>query len=104
MALALLEDIKMNQITKERATKLLAKGAILVDMRTPVAFRDGHVAESQNLPLKQFTNLLMKTSDKKKSIIVYGDSVDDADLKIGINYATQLGFSQVYVSDYKTLK
>lgn len=93
----------MKSITREKAEKLLKKGAILVDMRSPVAFRDGHIAESVNLPLKNFTNLLMKT-DRKKAIIIYGDTPNDTDMSVGYNYAEQLGFGEVYSTDYNTLK
>jgi thiosulfate sulfurtransferase len=97
------EDNEMRRINKEKANKLLTKGAILVDMRSPVAYRDGHITGSQNLPLKNFTNLLMKT-DRKKSIIIYGESFEDKDLSHGFNYAEQLGFTEVFATDYETLK
>lgn len=93
----------MKRISKERAKKLIDKGAILVDMRSPVSFRDGHVSGAVNLPLKNFTNLLMKT-DRKKSIIIYGDTYQDSELSQGFNYAEQLGFKEVYATDYTTLK
>lgn len=94
----------MKMLTKERAAKLMEKGAILVDMRSPVSFRDGHVKGAVNLPLKNFTNMLMTTADKKKPIIVYGVTTTDDDIVHGIKYAEQLGFVNVYVSDYTTLR
>lgn len=93
----------MKRISKERAKNLISSGAILVDMRSPVAFRDGHVAGAVNLPLKNFTNMLMKT-DRKKSIIIYGDTYEDRELSQGFNYAEQLGFKDVYATDYGSLK
>lgn len=94
----------MKRIGKEKLKKLLDKGAILVDMRSPVSFRDGHIAGSVNLPLKNFTNLLMKTPDRKKSIIMYGETLTDTDLTQGVNYAEQLGFTEIFVADYESLK
>lgn len=94
----------MKTVTKERAVKLIEKGAIVVDMRSPVSFRDGHVSGAVNLPLKKFTNLLMATPDRKKTIIVYGVTTTDEDIVHGLKYADQLGFSNIYVSDYTTLR
>jgi 3-mercaptopyruvate sulfurtransferase SseA len=73
-------------------------------MRSPVSFRDGHVEGATNLPLKNFTNMLMATKDKNKSFILYGVTDSDPDIVHGINYAEQLGFSKIFVSDYTTLR
>lgn len=94
----------MQTINKEKTNKLLQKGAILVDMRSPILFRDGHINGAVNLPLKNFNNLLMATPDKTKTIIVYGTTTKDEDLILGCKYADQLGFSKVFVTDYGTLK
>lgn len=92
----------MKKIGKNKALELLKRGALLVDMRSPVAYRDGHVDGAVNLPLRNFVNRIMGM-DKSKQIIIYGDSVNDADLKQGNSYAETLGFSNVFVSDYKSL-
>jgi rhodanese-related sulfurtransferase len=94
----------MKTITKEKAKKLIDKGAIIVDMRSPVSFRDGHIEGAVNLPLKKFTNLLMATTDKKKAFILYGMTVEDEDVVHGVKYSEQLGFSNIHVTDYTTLR
>lgn len=94
----------MNKISKDRATKLISKGAIVIDLRSPVSFRDGHIEGAKNQTLRQFTNQLMTISDKKTSILVYGDTFSDDDLKHALNYADQLGFSKVQVADYHTIR
>ena len=94
----------MNKIGKTKAQKLLAKGAVLVDMRSPVLYRDGHIAGAVNLPLKNFTNLLMGTPDKKKPIVIYGTTTEDVDVTHGFKYAEQLGFTQVFATDYESLR
>lgn len=94
----------MKQISKEKAKKLLDKGAILVDMRSPVSFRDGHIDGAINLQLKKFTNLLMATPDKKKNFIIYGTTTEDEDVTHGFKYSEQLGFANVYVADYQSLR
>ena len=94
----------MKIITKEKAMKLIDNGAIIVDMRSPVSFRDGHIEGAVNLPLKKFTNLLMTTPDKKKKIIIYGMNTNDEDIIHGFKYSEKLGFESVFVSDYSNLK
>lgn len=94
----------MKRINKEKATQLLEKGAVLVDMRSPVSFRDGHITGAVNLPLKNFTNKLMGTSDKKTKFVLYGTTHQDSDIMHGLNYAEQLGFTDMFVTDYETLR
>jgi hypothetical protein len=92
----------MKMISKSKALDLVQRGALLVDMRSPVAFRDGHVDGAINLPLRNFTNKIMGM-DKKTKIIIYGDEVTDAVLRQGDMYAETLGFVDVFIADYKTL-
>lgn len=94
----------MKRISKEKATQLISKGATLVDMRSPVSFRDGHIQGAVNLPLKNFTNMLMATPNKEAKFVLYGHTTQDADILHGMNYAEQLGFSNMYVTDYETLR
>lgn len=94
----------MRKINKQRATQLIKKGAVLVDMRSPVAFRDGHVSGAINQTLKAFLNYLVATKDKKTNIIIYSNGVDLGDVEYATKYADQLSFSNVYVSDYQTLR
>lgn len=101
---AFFEEIKMKRISKDKASKLIGKGAVVVDMRSPVSFRDGHIDGAVNLLLKGFTNLLMTTTNKKKVFILYGVTADDIDVVQGFKYSEQLGFESVYVTDYTTLK
>ena len=94
----------MKRVNKEKVSKLIAKGnAILVDMRSPVSFRDGHIEGAVNLPLKNFTNLLMKT-DRKTAVIVYADTLEDKEMASGCNYAEVLGFTEIYYTDYTSLR
>lgn len=93
----------MKRINKEKMEALRAKGALLADMRSPVSYRDGHVDGAVNLPLRNFTNAIMQIADKNKSIVMYADSVDDLDLTQGVKYAELLGFSNIYVADFRTL-
>jgi 3-mercaptopyruvate sulfurtransferase SseA len=88
---------------KEYVSKLLNKGALLVDMRSPIDFRNGSVDGAVNLPLKNFLNKITGLN-KKTKIIVFGDTKNDIDIITGINYAVQLGFTDIFVSEYNQLK
>lgn len=92
----------MKMINKKRALAMVAKGAMLVDMRSPVDFRDGTVAGAVNLPLKNFLNTITGMARTKK-IVVFGKTVDDLDVKSAYNYSIQLGFDDVYVIQYDQL-
>jgi rhodanese-related sulfurtransferase len=94
----------MNKIGFGRACELLRKGAFLVDIRDPVAFRDGHIPGAANLPLRNFVNAIMSLPDKSKPVIVYAETFEDVSLSQGVVYAQNLGFRNVYVSTYATLK
>lgn len=89
----------MNRIGKSKALDLVKKGAMLVDMRSPVAFRDGHVAGAVNLPLRNFINAILKL-DRKQALIMYSEAINDVDLKQGLVYTATLGFKNIYVSTF----
>ena len=93
----------MKRISKAKADLMMSKGAMLVDMRSPVAFRDGHIDGAINLPLRNFLNTIMPLK-KTTKIIIYSDEVSDDVLRQGTNYATNLGFTNVFISDYRSLK
>lgn len=92
----------MKRISKNKAEELVQRGALLVDMRSPVAFRDGHVTGAVNLPLRNFVNRIMPM-DKKTKIIIYSDAMTDDVLRQGNTYAESLGFMEVFVTDYTSL-
>ena len=92
-----------NYINGKRVLALVNKGATLVDMRTPVEFRDGSIVGSVNLPLRNFLNHLVGVTDKASTIIMFSTDKDDADVTSAVNYATQLGFSSIYTSTYSVI-
>ncbi len=94
----------MKKIDKKKFLKLLEKKNVIVaDMRSPVNFRDGHVDSAINLPLRNFTNKIMGLP-RDHHIIAYSSSFEDSELLQGMNYATQLGFENLYIGEYNTLK
>lgn len=92
----------MRMINRNKAMDLVSGGALLVDMRSPVDFRDGSITGAVNLPLKNFLNKIVGL-DRKKKIVIFGRTVNDPDLKNACNYAEELGFQNLFVSEYKQL-
>lgn len=93
----------MNKVSKEKATTLIQKGAKLVDIRSPVAFRDGTISGAVNLPYKNFLNYLLsvKISDR---VIIFSDKYSDEDVKGILKYADQLNkINNIFVSTYGDL-
>ena len=60
----------------EAAKKLIAAGAVVLDVRTPDEFAGGHVPSATNIPVDQVTQRLAEVdklvgSDKTKPVVVY---------------------------------
>jgi rhodanese-related sulfurtransferase len=94
------------KVIKDRATfeKISGTGKVLlVDVRSPVQYRDGNISGSVNMPLRKFLNEI-RTFDTKTKVIMYGSSISDDDLRSGANYAAQLGFDRVFISDYSSIR
>jgi phage shock protein E len=53
---------------KVNMKELMASGALVVDVRTPVEYKDGHVKGAINLPLQTLGNNLNKL--KKDQVII----------------------------------
>lgn len=89
-------------VDKDYMLKLVNGGAMLVDMRSPVEYRNGTIEGAVNLPLKNFLNTITGMP-KNSKIIVFSTSTSDSDLVAGINYAMQLGFDKLFMSEYDML-
>lgn len=77
------------QISGKKAKKLVDGGAILIDVRTPVQFRDGTLPGAINLTSRQLSSLLKYPKTTK--LVFFGD-----DTAISVTYACSLGFTDVY--------
>lgn len=82
------------KVVGKKAQKLVQKGALLIDVRSPVAFRDGTLPGAVNMSLRQLSQLATKA--KTTPVIVFGDSDDDPTLKSALNYIELYGFNAVY--------
>ena len=86
--------ISAKSIGGKRAQHLVDKGAMLIDVRDPVSFRDGSLPGAVNLSLRQLSSLVKEP--KKRNLIFFGESTDDETLQAAINYAYQYGFTEVF--------
>jgi len=94
----------MKKIAKKKLEQLMSKKKVfIVDMRSPVSFRDGHVSGAVNLPLRNFVNKVMGMP-KDSIIVAYSTKFEDIDLVQGINYAEQMGFTNLYAAEYESIK
>ena len=55
--------------TKTDYKQLVKQGAVIIDVRSPVESKGGHIRGSQNIPLDQLRRNLDKLKDKNKTII-----------------------------------
>lgn len=82
------------KINKLKAEKLRNKGAIILDVRDPIKFRDGHVDGALNVTVRAVSSMLKYPKTTK--MIIYGAADDDPDINTVGNYLFQLGFPDVY--------
>lgn len=54
---------------EERIVSLLEKQALIIDVRTPEEYKQGHITESVNIPLNQLPNKINELKRKGKPII-----------------------------------
>lgn len=99
----LVEDKIMRFANREKIKQLLNKKAILVDMRSPIQFRDNPIPGAVNYPLNVLPNKLILEKDKTKPVIVFATNSRDRDVEMGIKYSENLGFES-YVTSLKELE
>ena len=64
---------KVSDETILQARDAVAKGALIVDVRTPKEFAQNHLDNAINIPLKEL-KARVKSMDKSKPIVVYCQS------------------------------
>ena len=62
---------KRPDITPARARKLLAEGAVLVDVRSPGEFSSGHIDGARNIPVGSLSVRERELGDKDRTVILY---------------------------------
>jgi phage shock protein E len=53
------------------ARELLARGAVLLDVRTPEEFAAEHVEGARNIPVQELPTRLAELGDKARPVVVY---------------------------------
>lgn len=51
--------------------QLVAQGALLLDVRTPAEFKDGHVPRALNVPVQELSARLAEVGPRTRPIVVY---------------------------------
>lgn len=51
--------------------QLVANGALLLDVRTPAEFREGHVPHALNVPVQELPVRLGEVGPKTRPVVVY---------------------------------
>lgn len=63
---------KMGQVSAEQARKLVEEGAIIIDVRSPSEYADGHIRDAINLPLDSIGSRIEQVvKDRHQPILVY---------------------------------
>jgi rhodanese-related sulfurtransferase len=55
----------------EKAHQLVAQGAVLVDVRTPDEYRQGHPPAARNIPLQDLPRRLAEVGPPGTQVVVY---------------------------------
>lgn len=51
--------------------ELVERGALLVDVRTPLEFSEGHLPGALNIPVEELESRLAELGDGRKGIVLY---------------------------------
>ncbi|MGF1776053.1 rhodanese-like domain-containing protein [Vibrio nomapromontoriensis] len=96
LAALCLASVSFNGLATERAQQgwqLIEQGAMLVDVRTPQEFVDGHIDNSVNYPLSEIEKHFSHV-DKSTSIVLYCRSGNRSGQ--AYRYLQSQGFTQLH--------
>ena len=71
-----------------------AAGAVLLDVRTPQEYREGHIPGSQNVPLQQLDKVEEVTENKDTILYVYCHS--GARSRQAVSLLNHMGYTNVH--------
>ena len=71
-----------------------AAGAVLLDVRTPQEYREGHIPGSQNVPLQQLDKVEEVTENKDTVLYVYCRS--GARSRQAVSLLNHMGYTNVH--------
>lgn len=81
------------KISGSKAKQIVDRGALLIDTRDPVSFRDGTLTGASNVSLRNISSLL---KHPRTTPLVFFGSGDDNELQRFVSYAVQMGFNKVF--------
>lgn len=58
-------------VAPAEAKKLVKEGALLLDVRTPEEFAEGHLEGAKNIPVGELEKRLAEVGDKGRPVVVY---------------------------------
>ena len=70
------------------------EGAVLIDVRTPEEYAEGHIPGSVNVPLQQIDRVASALADKTKTVFVYCRS--GARSSQAVAFMKQMGYTEVH--------
>ena len=85
--------LKQPDINRGVANFRNTEGAILVDVRTPQEYREGHIPGSKNLPLQTIDKVADLVENKDTALYVYCHS--GARSRQAVSHLQYLGYSNV---------
>jgi rhodanese-related sulfurtransferase len=85
----------LSQVTAAMAVRLINKGALILDVRTPEAFGEGHIVNARNLPLEKLESEPDALKKSKSKVLL---TVCDNGMVAGraAKALQKAGFEQVY--------
>lgn len=86
-------SIPSNKITMSQAEKLIAEGATILDVRSYMEYRGGHIKNAQNIPYDEINETTIKLA-KNEKIIVYCRSGSRS--AKAAETLENMGYNQVY--------
>lgn len=85
----------LTQISPDQARRHLAEGALVIDVRTPEEFREGHVRDSINIPLGQVVNDIAKqVPDRERVLLLH--CLSGGRSGIATQQLRRLGYTRVF--------
>ena len=70
------------------------EGAVLLDVRTPEEYAEGHIPGSVNIPLQSIDKVASALADKTKTVFVYCRS--GARSSQAVAFMKQMGYTEVH--------
>ena len=70
------------------------EGAVLLDVRTPEEYAEGHIPGSVNVPLQSIDKVASAAADKDKTVFVYCRS--GARSSQAVAFMKQMGYTEVH--------